>query len=39
LLSTPYSRIVEESKTGKFKITLDGRALELEVNKHFKLPF
>ena len=39
LLSTPYDKLVEASKTGKYRITLDGKFIELEVNKHFRLPF
>lgn len=39
LISTPYAKVVEDSKTGKLTVTLDGNQVELEVNKHFRLLF
>ena len=39
LLSYPYAQLVQASKGGKFSMTVDGKQVELEVNKHFVLPF
>ena len=39
ILGTSYNKLVEISKKGKFHIVLDGKPVDLELNKHYRLPF